>query len=178
VDSAICSGINGWFPPPHGFSELRQRFGAITVVGEKIIDPRSWESANMIHVDDLPLVGRHLYVNRLIVPMLRAALQAWADRVPEYPLKSIGCFAPRSKRSQSTISTHSWGIAVDVNADDLPAVRVHADDRTIEDAKRAEEIKARIPVEVVDCFRSVGFTWGGDFHSYVDPMHFQFCSGY
>ena len=58
-------------------------------------------------------------------------------------------------------STHSWGIAIDLEASRYPLGS-----------------SARFPKEVVDVFRSAGFFYGGDFLSRKDPMHFQFATHY
>ncbi|WP_083681215.1 M15 family metallopeptidase [Archangium sp. Cb G35] len=54
-------------------------------------------------------------------------------------------------------TVHSWGIAFDINANPRP-VRVHPG--------------------LVKHFKRWRFTWGGDFKRNVDPMHFQYASGY
>jgi peptidoglycan hydrolase-like protein with peptidoglycan-binding domain len=72
-----------------------------------------------------------------------------------------GCYVFRKKRSGSGYSTHSWGIAVDVNASDNPMVK---------NAKTSDDQRVLVPY-----FERHGFYWGGHFN---DPMHFQYCTGY
>ena len=73
-----------------------------------------------------------------------------------------GIYAKRSIRGfQSHPSTHSWGIAIDLEAEKYPLGS-----------------QKRFPDEVVQIFRNAGFFYGGDFQSRKDPMHFQFCTGY
>lgn len=152
--------------PPHGLLAIRAVFGDITVEGGQVVAPRTWEAVNMVLVNDLPLVGHKLYVHRLIADPLRAALQACADLQDGYQIRTIGCFNPRPKRVSGDLSVHSWGAAVDVNADTNP----------LAPAAGAPVVKD-IPDAWIAAFKAAGFTWGGDFHR-PDPMHFQFCSGY
>lgn len=169
MDAVVCAAIPGWFPPPHGLTAIRAVFGDIMVVGDRIIAPPKWEAANMTKAT-LPLCPKPLYVNRHIEPMLREALRM-CEVLGGYAVKSIGCFAPRQKRSNNTLSLHSWGIAADINAVDNPPLRI----RTPDDLKRR---RYTIPAAWIAAFESVGFTWGGNFKSYFDPMHFQYASGF
>lgn len=73
-----------------------------------------------------------------------------------------GCFAFRPKRTGSKLSTHSWGIAIDINPE-----------------TNALGSAGDMDPGVVEIFRQSGFKWGGDWPGRSkDPMHFQFCTGY
>jgi hypothetical protein len=71
-----------------------------------------------------------------------------------------GCYCFRQKRIGKALSTHSWGIAIDLNPN----------------TNRLGMI-GDIDMGVVKVFKDHGFVWGGDFELH-DPMHFQYCSGY
>ncbi len=161
IDPATCSTIPGWFPPPHGLAALKQTYGKFYVVDGAIV-PEVWEERNMVMLRDLPGVTGRLYVNRLVAPILRAALAACVALKDGYTIKTLGCFAPRPKRINGDLSTHSWGIAVDLNAAQNPMRSPMV--RDIPDAWIAE-------------FEKRGFTWGGRFPT-PDAMHFQYVSGY
>ncbi|HEY6328670.1 MAG TPA: M15 family metallopeptidase, partial [Blastocatellia bacterium] len=62
---------------------------------------------------------------------------------------------------ESHPSTHSWGIAIDVDASHFKLGSV-----------------ARLPDGIVNCFRKAGFFYGGDFKGRKDPMHFQLAVNY
>src|SRR5262249_32669048 len=73
-----------------------------------------------------------------------------------------GCFAFRQQRTGSKLSTHAWGIAIDLNPE-----------------SNQQGTEGDMNRFVVEIFRAKGFTWGGDFSGHArDPMHFQFCTGY
>ena len=149
--------------PPRGLDGIRGQFGPLVVEGDKITAPPHWEAVNMKVVSDLPGWPGRLYINRGIEAPLREALRGCIERHDGYTIKTIGCFAPRGKRSDpSRLSTHSWGIAVDINAATNPMRKPMVKD---------------IPDEWVAIFEAVGWTWGGWFPT-PDPMHFQWCSGY
>lgn len=148
--------------PPHGLDAIRGTFGPITVEDGKITGPKGWESLNMKMVSDLPGVPKRLYINRAIEAPLRLALRRCLDLHDGYTIQTIGCFAPRGKRSNpSMLSMHSWGIAVDINAATNPM--------------KAPMVKD-IPDTWVAIFEELGWTWGGKFRI-PDPMHFQWASG-
>ena len=73
-----------------------------------------------------------------------------------------GIYNRRAIRGQSSHpSAHSWGIAIDLEAEKYPLGSTR-----------------RFPPAVISVFQNVGFFYGGDFHSRKDPMHFQLCKGY
>ena len=81
-----------------------------------------------------------------------------ADSVTSYG----GWFAFRPQRTGNKLSTHSWGIAIDLNSESNP-----------------QGSAGNMDPEVIDIFRLAGFEWGGDWQGQTrDPMHFQFCTGY
>lgn len=80
------------------------------------------------------------------------------DRGLAHELKSFdGCFNIRNVRGSSGISCHAYGLAIDINYD-------------------GNELgtAGHMSSELVACFTDAGFTWGGNFKSRKDPMHFSF----
>ena len=70
-----------------------------------------------------------------------------------------GCYNVRLTRgSDSVVSLHSYGIAIDLNAYANPL------------GGRSSFSEA-----FVRCFTDVGWVWGGDWKKRPDPMHFQWC---
>jgi hypothetical protein len=71
-----------------------------------------------------------------------------------------GTYVWRAKRAGDKLSTHSWGIAIDLNA-----------------STNQLGTKGDMPIEIIRCFGEEGWEWGGDWQR-SDPMHFQACYGY
>jgi hypothetical protein len=68
-----------------------------------------------------------------------------------------GCFNTRWVRGcPGQFSFHSWALAFDFNAKANPLGG-----------------KSSWSSQFVECFKSAGFDWGGDFKKRPDPMHFQ-----
>ena len=73
-----------------------------------------------------------------------------------------GCYAGRAKRLSSHWSAHAWGIAIDLNPE-----------------SNGQGTKGDMDGGVIRVFEEMGFTWGGAFSgASIDPMHFQYCTGY
>ena len=103
------------------------------------------------------VVPRKIYCNRDMVRPLTAALSNIISRNLVNEIKTWdGCFNIRQKRSTNgTMSLHSWGCAVDINA-----------------AWNRFGAIPTMPKELVQAFKDAGFDWGGDW-SHSDGMHFQ-----
>lgn len=72
-----------------------------------------------------------------------------------------GCYCWRPKRTSGRLSLHAWGAALDFNAAQNPIGWLGCQDERL-----------------LRVFRENGWTWGGQFTSTPDPMHWQFASGY
>ncbi len=66
-----------------------------------------------------------------------------------------GCFNIRKKRGLASMSLHSWGIAIDVNAFENGLNQI-----------------PKLSPGFVKCFTDAGFYWGGNFKR-RDGMHFE-----
>jgi hypothetical protein len=176
MDDKLCATIEGWFPPPHGLAEIKNTYGDIVLKETKpnqyvISSPAHWENNHMASAT-IPGYPKKVYMHNLMAPMAIEAFRQCVALGDGYQITKLGCFNPRTKRSQPrSPSCHSWGIAFDLNPDTNKAFRI----KTVEDLARKS---TDIPQTWINVFKSIGFTWGGDFSSYYDPMHFQYCSGY
>jgi peptidoglycan hydrolase-like protein with peptidoglycan-binding domain len=68
-------------------------------------------------------------------------------------------YSCRAVAGTNSPSNHSWGTAIDINADTNPRRADH-------------KFQSDIPRRVVDFWKSTGFRWGGDWN-WPDPMHFD-----
>jgi hypothetical protein len=143
-------------------AELKARFGEPAVAlpyGDDWVrlDPaflRRW-----IVTRRVPVLGS-VTCHRKMVPALRAALHELERRGLARavdPGDYAGCYAPRRIRPGGSLSLHAWGLAVDLNASANPFGARSRQDRRL-----------------VSIMEMHGFTWGGDFPTTPDPMHFEF----
>ena len=127
------------------------------VLGGGRIDPDpAWE-ARSITTEPVPILG-DVTCHRELFPQLRAALQEVVDRGLSdeiHPEEYAGCYYPRFIAGTTTLSNHSFGLALDLNVPGNQRGTVGEMDR-----------------DVVAIFKEWGFAWGGDW-SYTDPMHFE-----
>lgn len=116
--------------------------------------PLSWDRSRQV---------KGIYCHVLLAPVVSELF----THIEKQGLKGLittfgGCFNYRPKRQSSKLSTHCWGIAIDLNPE----------------TNRQGNYGDMHP-ELVALFREYGFTWGGDWAgNSKDPMHFQYCTGY
>jgi len=113
-------------------------------------------------VVELPIVGRKC-IHRLLVPNFTAALSAIekggkASSIHRLPNGrwSFGTQAARLKRGGTTLSLHTWGIAVDINWPENPMGQI-----------------GHLDPFIVERFKAEDFAWGGDWE-HRDDMHFEY----
>jgi len=105
---------------------------------------------------EIGVIPKKIYCNRDLVAPLQKAFENLIRTGHVKELKTWdGCFNIRKKRGLSSMSLHSWGIAVDVNA--------------FENGLGKEP---KLSTGFVKCFTDAGFDWGGVW-SRKDGMHFQ-----
>lgn len=128
-----------------------------TPIGGGRVQPDPAWVREYIVTEQMPILGS-MTCNKHMMPQLRAALleiqqTGLADEIN--PDEYAGCYYPRFIAGSTTLSNHSYGLAIDIN--------VPGNQRgTVGDLDRG----------VVAIFKKWGFAWGGDW-SYTDPMHFE-----
>ena len=120
--------------------------------------------------------GRYVKLHRLAEPYVREALRRAFD-TSRYRIFRFGDFVFRHQRRDKSrpLSYHSWGIAFDINSEDNKPIQFN--DPTDKPEPWSDEWNKIWPKgvtrEFVEAIESVGFTWGGRWKNFVDPMHFQ-----
>jgi hypothetical protein len=108
---------------------------------------------------EIGLIPKRIYCNKDMVLPLSKAFRKLIDTGYVKELKTWdGCFNIRKKRGLTSMSLHSWGIAVDVNA-----------------FENGLGVQPKLSAGFVKCFTDSGFDWGGTW-TRRDGMHFQLSS--
>ena len=144
--------------------EIKRRFGEFSVTdgSDGALVPDSAWMSQWIRTETITQLGP-VECNKAILPDLKAAMQELTARklgklvnTADFQYEG-GCFNPRIARFSDggSVSSHSWGIAVDINVDKNPlGGKPHQDPRLV--AIMAEH----------------GFTWGGHWLR-PDGAHFE-----
>jgi len=158
-----------WPDVPNGREEIEAMFGKFRwrdpIPGERIhkgfvlVEPE-WKGDHLVTAT-LPIVGK-MTIHKKIEPIIISVLNQIMDRGSAHLLKLMLCYCARHKmcNPRRELSTHSWGIAFDVNPNQN---RVGTD--------------GSMPQVIIDAFKEHNFEWGGDWR-FRDPMHFQYATGY
>jgi hypothetical protein len=137
-------------------ADLVGTFNYTVIGGGRIAPDPAWVAAN-IGTEVMPIIGS-MTCHREIFPQLRAALEEVISRGLAnelHPDEYAGCYYPRFIAGTTTLSNHSFGLAMDFNVPGNQRGTVGEMDRG-----------------VVAIFKKWGFAWGGDWN-YTDPMHFE-----
>jgi hypothetical protein len=158
---------------PNGYEQIVATFGDVeSFVDETGILRPTWQ-VQYLSIADLPFKiplawNTRVQISRITCHKLMVEkfeqifqeifLQGLSAKITSYG----GCFNFRQQRTGPQLSTHAWGIAVDLDV-----------------ATNEQGTTGDIDQRVVGIFRGAGFEWGGDWFGKVkDPMHFQFATGY
>ena len=150
---------NDWPKVPHGKRQIKELFGEpgkpYTHSGAVNLPsslPLSW---------DLNTTIRRFRCHEKLSEVFQSVFnEIYKQGLWEHLNDFGGCYQYRPARNLSKLSTHSWGIAVDVDVNDNPL----GADPVIDD-------------RIVVIFEDHGFLWGGRW-SRPDGMHFQYATGY
>jgi LysM repeat protein len=162
-----------WPAPPHGFQGICDAFGNLPayIRDDGTLDPQ-WESERLTRAAlpfPIPLSWdttqnvMGIRCHKLIAPLVEEVFRQIAAQGLKNAIQTYGgCFAYRPKRLGTKPSTHSWGIALDLNPN-----------------TNAMGTVGNMDPRLVELLEGYGFIWGGRWAGKnKDPMHFQYCSGY
>lgn len=138
----------------------------------------------VVHADeaeDVVGVFRRLFDADFPLEEMRLITDADVAAPPTGDGNNTGAFICRAVRGGTRFSAHASGLAIDVNPFHNPYQR---DDIVL--PERASAYLDRTDVRpgmilrgdvVTEAFADIGWTWGGDFDSVVDTMHFSATGG-
>ncbi len=142
--------------PVGAFGDAVGVFRYRPIGGGRIAPDPSWVRSHIV-TEQVPILGR-VTCNKFMMPQLKAALaevvtSKLADKI--HANEYAGCYYPRFIAGSSSLSNHSFGLALDFNVPGNQRGTVGQMDR-----------------RVVAIFKRWGFAWGGDW-AFTDPMHFE-----
>lgn len=135
-------------------AQCLKKWGDPTVTTNELKYMTVWDVPAHLEIGVIP---KKLYCNKEMIGPLMQAFSNIIDRGLINELKTWdGCFNVRKKRGLNSLSLHSWGIAIDINA-----------------AWNGLGKTPTMSAKLVKCFTDCGFEWGGTWKNRPDGMHFQ-----
>jgi hypothetical protein len=127
--------------------------------------------------DDVVTVFRRLYAASYPIEEMRLPTTADLDAPPTGDGNNTAAYVCRNTRGTTTLSAHAYGLAIDVNPFLNPyrkgdLVLPELASAYLDRSWRRPGMVLRGGV-VTRAFAAVGWTWGGDFSSVSDLMHFS-----
>lgn len=143
--------------------ETQQRTMSLYLPSKKLLDAFAHVRFSAVGTIGFP---KKIFCNNDFKPLLDKALNNVVDRGLAKEMKTWdGCFIIRQKRGLSSLSMHSWGLAVDINAFENQL------------GKTRSQIIASgltpLSEQFLQCFRDAGMECGADWVSRPDFMHMQ-----
>lgn len=133
--------------------ETQSKTMSVWQVPKKILDAFAHVRFSAVGTIGFP---KKIFCNNDFKPLLERALNNIVDRGLSKEMTTWdGCFIIRLKRGLTSLSMHSWGLAIDVNA-----------------SENQLNQKPKLSAAFVKCFTDAGMEWGGTW-ARLDGMHFQ-----
>lgn len=115
-------------------------------------------------------------VNKAIASEVKDIFNEIFNGEQKFPIKSLGGYNWRSTATGSR-SQHSYGTCIDINPEENYCI-YNSGTRTGKYWKPYEDIYSITPDgDVIRAFKSRGWTWGGEWNSLKDYMHFSYLGG-
>lgn len=136
---------------------------------------------NQAIAQDLTEIFKELYDNQYPIEKIRLIDAYDADDDASMEDNNTSCFNYRVVEGKTTLSNHSYGLAIDVNPFYNPYVRTKDGNTLVspEDAVPYADRSADFPYKIDEndlccqLFAEHGFTWGGNWNSVKDYQHFE-----
>jgi hypothetical protein len=148
-------------------------FDGLPHTGEMLVHQRA--------AKPLVTVFGQLFAQGYPIERMRITTEAELNAPPTGDDNTTDAYACRPVRGRKSWSQHAYGLAVDVNPFQNPYHRgkVVLPELSTSYLQRADVRRGMIRAgdPVVRAFASVGWKWGGDYHSLKDFMHFSATGG-
>ena len=136
---------------------------------------------NQAIAQDLTEIFKELYDNQYPIEKIRLIDEYDADDDASMEDNNTSCFNYRVVEGKTTLSNHSYGLAVDINPLYNPYVRTKdgetlvSPENAVPYADRSMDFPYKIDENDLCCqlFVKYGFTWGGNWNSVKDYQHFE-----
>lgn len=136
---------------------------------------------NQAIAQDLTEIFKELYDNQYPIEKIRLIDAYDADDDASMEDNNTSCFNYRAVAGKTTLSNHSYGLAIDINPFYNPYVRTKDGETLVspEDAVSYADRSADFPYKIDEndlCYQLFvkhGFTWGGNWNSVKDYQHFE-----
>jgi hypothetical protein len=177
VGPAVRARMGATWKPgcPVGLDDLRY-----VTVSFRGFDGRAHSGELVVHrrvAAQVVEVFARLYRARFPIEEMRLVTGADLDAHPTGDGNNTAAFVCRPARQQARWSAHAYGLAVDVNPFQNPYRRgdlvLPELASAYEDRSRARPGMIRRGDVVTSAFADIGWTWGGDWRSQKDFMHFS-----
>lgn len=136
---------------------------------------------NQAIAQDLMEIFKELYDNQYPIEKIRLIDAYDADDDASMEDNNTSCFNYRVVEGKTTLSNHSYGLAIDINPFYNPYVRMKngemlvSPENAVPYADRSADFPYKIDENDLCCqlFVKHGFTWGGNWNSVKDYQHFE-----
>ena len=113
--------------------------------------------------------GLRLPLRKEIIPLVAWLITETERRGYDVRPGQTWGYACRPIRGYQVASTHSWGLAIDINAPANPMLHGRPGWAAVHAAGRTD-----MPQWMPPLWNKYGFRWGGDYASRQDAMHYEF----
>ncbi len=175
-----AGAAGGWTRPggqpavyDNGYPRPLRRSGRVDAGHVRYWFGRPCDASNLV-AHRVPVLGR-VYVHRRVAEAFEAVFSEIADAGLDDLIDRGdygGTYCCRRVRGGRSFSPHSWGIAIDLNVHHLQGPGGEYRAGRTNWRCRPEQIPDSLR-RLAPFFRRWGFSWGGDWKSFKDPMHFE-----
>ncbi|MEJ7845735.1 MAG: M15 family metallopeptidase [Acidimicrobiales bacterium] len=181
VDNAVRARMGGTLADgcPVGPDDLRY-----LTMSFRGFDGRAHTGEMVVHAEeaeDVVSVFRRLFEADFPLEEMRLITDADVAAPPTGDGNNSGAFICRAVRGGTRFSAHASGLAIDVNPFHNPYQR---DDIVLPERASAYLDRGNVRPGMIlrgdvvtEAFADIGWTWGGDFGSVIDTMHFSATGG-